>query len=177
MFKSSPSISIPILFILLLFLPSISQSMTQITTTTNTTTNPRKLRRLPHIFTKTLELPLSADADITLEQHPNFLLYTSSPSPSHHVTAHVIQLHPGLTKLVVLLANGTVDDGLGDVMRLRLPEGAVPELATAAVREGMLVVKVPMKKGGERWDRGMCREMARGGGGGGDGVGRLVVIC
>ncbi|KAA8550847.1 hypothetical protein F0562_002531 [Nyssa sinensis] len=73
----------------------------------------KKLRRLPHIFAKVLELPFHSDADVLIEETGTNILDLS------------------------------VDELELDLWRFRLPASTLPELATAVYNDGELVVTVP----------------------------------
>ncbi|TXG72072.1 hypothetical protein EZV62_000651 [Acer yangbiense] len=130
----------------------------------------KKLRRLPHIFTRVLELPFRSDADVAIEESPDCFKFVAETDVIGEVRAHMIQIHPGVTKIVVR-PNGSVElsslDELElDMWRFRLPETTRPELASAVYVDGELIVTVP--KGGEI--EGLA-ERGGGGGGGSDAVG------
>lgn len=119
--------------------------------------NQKKLRRLPHIFSKVLELPLSFDAHVSVSESPawlrfaasaddSFLLYSSAGVGVH---AHAVEIHPGVMKVVVRSGGGggggdfDEEDMELDRWRFRLPDGTRPRLATAECIDGELVVTVP----------------------------------
>ena len=112
----------------------------------------KKLRRLPHIFAKVLELPFAADADVSVEEDAAALRFVAAAvdgfSPAG-ARAHAVEIHPGVTKVVVrdLGAAGADDDGAAafelDRWRFRLPPCTRPAMATATYAEGELVVTVP----------------------------------
>ena len=115
----------------------------------------KKLRRLPHIFAKVLELPFAADADVSVEEDAAALRFVAAAvdgfSPAG-ARAHAVEIHPGITKVVVRdLASGGGgggdDDGAAafelDRWRFRLPPCTRPAMATATYAEGELVVTVP----------------------------------
>ncbi|KAK2647033.1 hypothetical protein Ddye_022228 [Dipteronia dyeriana] len=129
----------------------------------------KKLRRLPHIFNRVLELPFRSDADVAIEESPDCFKFVAETDVIGEVRAHMIQIHPGVTKIVVR-PNGSVElsslDALElDMWRFRLPETTRPDLASAVYVDGELIVTVP--KGGEV----ESLEERGGGDGGSDAVG------
>ncbi|XP_059291179.1 uncharacterized protein LOC132044687 [Lycium ferocissimum] len=117
----------------------------------------KKLRKLPHVFGKVLELPIPSDADVEVEETPEFFRFVVEIIEQHgenirNVRAEAVEIHPGVTKIVV--RNG-VKSGGGkgelllleqlkvDTWRFRLPAWAQPELATAVFADGELIVTVP----------------------------------
>ncbi|XAR54686.1 hypothetical protein NMG60_11029934 [Bertholletia excelsa] len=116
----------------------------------------KRLRRLPHVFGKVLELPFRSDADVFVEETPEVLRFVAGVDEEDLsggiVRVHAVEIHPGVTKIVV--RNGD-DEGEGegvelmmgelevDVWRFRLPAAARPELATAEFIDGELIVRVP----------------------------------
>ncbi|KAL8225200.1 hypothetical protein R6Q57_017757 [Mikania cordata] len=124
---------------------------------------PKKLQRLPHVFSQVLELPLRSQADVFIEDRYDCLRFTANVSDNLFagpVKAYSVKIHPGVTKVVVRGGNcaGEVElllDKLEiDVWRFRLPATTRPELATAVVTGRKLVVTVPKGcrsiTGGER---------------------------
>ncbi|KAL1806526.1 hypothetical protein ACET3Z_029594 [Daucus carota] len=120
-------------------------------------TAPRKLRRLPHVFGKVLELPFPSDADVAVDESPNSINFVAGIENSDFsgagksVRAHAVEIYPGITKVVVV-RDGKVGDLVGekigvDVWRCRLPAAALTGLATAAIVDGELVVTVPKSRG------------------------------
>uniref|UniRef100_A0A803L9Y7 Uncharacterized protein n=1 Tax=Chenopodium quinoa TaxID=63459 RepID=A0A803L9Y7_CHEQI len=122
--------------------------------------NSKKLRRLPHVFSKVLELPFDSDADVVVEERHDCFKFTveddggiAGVGYSSGVKAHVVEVHPGITKVVIRsrenLSRPIVDELELDVWRFRLPSSARPELATAVYARGGLVVIVPKNGWGE----------------------------
>ncbi|GMI95991.1 hypothetical protein HRI_003268400 [Hibiscus trionum] len=113
----------------------------------------KKLRRLPHIFSRVLELPFRSDADVEVEESPDCFKFVAETDGriGDVVRAHTVEIHPGVTKIVIrsnsLVDFGLLDDLELDVWRFRLPETTRPELASAVYEDGELIVTVP--KGGE----------------------------
>lgn len=108
----------------------------------------KKLRRLPHIFSKVLELPFASEADVTVEEDEESLrFFVTADGLCGEVRAHAIEIHPGVMKVVVR------DDGCGSddldkelevgLWRFRLPPSSRPMLASAAYTDGELVVTIP----------------------------------
>ncbi|KAK7308849.1 hypothetical protein RJT34_05132 [Clitoria ternatea] len=123
----------------------------------------KNLRRLPHVFSRVLQLPLRADALVSVHEAPHCFRFVADTHAVSDVEAHTVQIHPGITKVVVRITGSldfSFDDLDLDVWRFRLPESTRPELATAAVVGGELVVTVP--KGGDVWG-GENRAMGGGG--------------
>jgi hypothetical protein len=120
----------------------------------------KKLRRLPHIFAKVLELPFAADADVSVEEDAAALRFVAAAvdgvSPDG-ARAHAVEIHPGVTKVVVRGLSpadgggGVDDDGAAafelDRWRFRLPPCTRPAMATATYSQGELVVTVPKGAG------------------------------
>lgn len=109
--------------------------------------NNNKLRRLPHVFSRILQLPLRSDADVSIEEEPTcFRFVAETDSSLGHVETHTLHIHPGVTKIVVRASHSlhfSLDDLHPDIWRFRLPESVVPELATAVFVDGELIVTVP----------------------------------
>ncbi|KAL1197555.1 hypothetical protein V5N11_012131 [Cardamine amara subsp. amara] len=118
----------------------------------NPTREPGKnLRRLPHIFNRVLELPLRSEADVAVEERHDcfrFVAETEGLCNGGEMRAYMVEIHPGITKIVV---RTNVSSSLGlsldelelDVWRFRLPESTRPELVTVVCVDGVLVVTVP----------------------------------
>ncbi|KAK6786929.1 hypothetical protein RDI58_015454 [Solanum bulbocastanum] len=86
----------------------------------------KKLRRLPHVFNYFLELSFRSDADVVVEEKE-------------------VEIHPGVTKIVVRKGNGDSEDEQLNVVtwRYRLPASIMPELARTVFVDGELIVTVP----------------------------------
>lgn len=107
----------------------------------------KKLRRLPHIFSRVLELPFRSDADVSVEENPDCFRFVAETDNIGDVRAHTIEIHPGVTKIVIrpngYLELSSLDDLELDMWRFRLPESTRPELASAVLTDGELIVTVP----------------------------------
>uniref|UniRef100_A0A7N0U0H6 Uncharacterized protein n=1 Tax=Kalanchoe fedtschenkoi TaxID=63787 RepID=A0A7N0U0H6_KALFE len=120
----------------------------------------KKLRRLPHIFEKVLELPLGSNANVDVQESPeSFRFCAAADGLGEEIRTEAIQIFPGVTKVVIRGESVIVDDGLEiDLWRFRLPECTRPDMASAAYMGGELVVVVPKDDGlidyddgGETW--------------------------
>ncbi|GMH28486.1 hypothetical protein Nepgr_030329 [Nepenthes gracilis] len=136
---------------------------------TITNTHSSKLRRLPHVFGKVLELPFNSDADVWIEERPDCLRFVAKANRDlGEVRAHVVQLCPGVKKVVIRRSDGCLDlliDELElDAWRFRLPKTALPDSAKAVYGGGQLVVTVPKTGRSENGVR-ICNEGLAGGGG------------
>lgn len=142
-------------------------------------TTMKKLRRLPHVFNNVLELPFRSDADVAVEEKERFFRFVAKievgGAGDGQVIAQAVEIHPGVTKIVVRNGNGNGKDEIKllleqlnvDTWRYRLPASTMPELASAAFVNGELIVTVP-KGDREEFDDG-----SRGAWGSG---GRLVLV-
>ncbi|KAL3505932.1 hypothetical protein ACH5RR_031314 [Cinchona calisaya] len=117
----------------------------------------KKLRKLPHVFGKVLELPFRSDDDVAVEDsHENIRfiakIEVNNNNVVNDVRARAVEIHPGVTKIVVRKDGGDLDlllDKLNvDTWRFRLPRSAQPGLASAVFVNGELIVTVP--KGNSR---------------------------
>ncbi|KAL0548245.1 hypothetical protein IC582_012693 [Cucumis melo] len=121
--------------------------------------NHKKLRRLPHIFSRVLELPFRSDADVLVEENTDcfrFIAVTDG-NISDGVRAHAVEIHPGVIKIVVRENESlemAIDELELDMWRFRLPETTRPELASAAFVDGVLIVTVPKGNDEENSDDG-----------------------
>ncbi|XP_020232501.1 uncharacterized protein LOC109812851 [Cajanus cajan] len=111
----------------------------------------KKLRRLPHVFSRVLELPFRSDADVAVEEAPDCFRFVAESDGMCNVRVHTVEIHPGLTKIVVR-DGGSVDQLELDMWRFRLPESTRPELTSAVVANGELIVTVPKKHKEEHGD-------------------------
>ncbi|KAG1333984.1 hypothetical protein COCNU_03G001030 [Cocos nucifera] len=119
----------------------------------------KNLRRLPHIFSKVLELPLAADADVVVHEGPDGFRFVAAAGDlaGEAVRAHAVRIHPGVMKVVVRGdAAGVGDwdlDGLElNRWRFRLPPCTRPALAAADYVDGELVVTIPKGGGSDESD-------------------------
>ncbi|PPD74167.1 hypothetical protein GOBAR_DD28909 [Gossypium barbadense] len=100
----------------------------------------KKLRRLPHIFSRVLELPFRSDADVAVEESPDCFKFVAETDGriGDVVRAHTVEIHPGVTKIVIrsnsLVDFGLLDDLELDMWRFRLPETTRPELVECCLR-------------------------------------------
>ncbi|KAL0437464.1 UNVERIFIED_CONTAM: hypothetical protein Sradi_0454300 [Sesamum radiatum] len=109
----------------------------------------KKLRRLPHIFAKVLELPFHSDADVSIVETSDCLRFSAATDDiSGEVWADAVEIYPGVTKAAGIM---------------------LPELASATYDDGELVVTVP--KGAAEVDGGTEEDDM-----GGIGGGRLVLV-
>lgn len=116
----------------------------------------KKLRRLPHIFAKVLELPFNSDADVSIEEtSDSFRFVIPTDDAGNNIRADTVEIYPGVTKIVIR-ADNVFDSSLDlDLWRFRLPATTLPELASARFSDGELVVTVP--KGEEEDDGDIVR--------------------
>ncbi|KAK6786375.1 hypothetical protein RDI58_014900 [Solanum bulbocastanum] len=109
----------------------------------------KKLRRLPHIFSYFLELPFCSDADVAVEDKEGFFHFIAKieleGARDGQVRAHAVEIHPGVTKIVVRKGNGDGEDELlnVDTWRYKLPASTMSELSTVVFLDGELKVTVP----------------------------------
>ncbi|KAF5199643.1 Heat shock protein [Thalictrum thalictroides] len=143
----------------------------------------KKLRRLPHIFNKVLELPFHSDADVLVEENPEcFRFVVTTEDVGHDVQTQTMEIYPGVTKIVLRGRNVLeldLDELELDLWRFRLPPSTKPELASAVYVDGELIVTVPKDMNMDEIDDGNDHEEEVWGEGNGDlrgGVGRLVLV-
>uniref|UniRef100_M1CUR0 Uncharacterized protein n=1 Tax=Solanum tuberosum TaxID=4113 RepID=M1CUR0_SOLTU len=128
----------------------------------------KKLRRLPHVFNYFLELPFRSDADAAVEEKEGFYHFMAKieleGAGDGQVRAQVVEIHPGVTKIVMRKGNGdSEDEQLNvDTWRYRLPASTMPELATTVFADGELIVAVPKDDHGrgefDNGSRGVWRD-------------------
>ncbi|CAN6307939.1 unnamed protein product [Urochloa humidicola] len=111
----------------------------------------KDLRRLPHVYSKVLQLPLPADTDVEVFEGPDaFHFVAAGARGTGMVQVRTVRIHPGVTKVVVQAEGGEeagADEMELDRWRSRLPEASCPAMAVAGYVDGQLVVTVP--KGSE----------------------------
>lgn len=131
----------------------------------------KKLRRLPHVFSRVLELPIKSDADVSIKESSDCFQFTVAVTENlrgGHIRVRTIEIHPGVVKIVVNKSGRSdvellkLDELELDKWRYRLPESTRPEQATAVCDGGELIVTVPKVGGGEREIWG--------------GIGRIVLV-
>lgn len=109
--------------------------------------NSKKLRKLPHIFSKVLQLPIQSNADVLIEETLDCFRFTITTTKymldDVGVRAQTIDICPGVSKVVILGMNGGDDLDQLDTWRYRLPASTKPEMATAKCIGRQLVVTVP----------------------------------
>ncbi|XP_062216746.1 uncharacterized protein LOC133916882 [Phragmites australis] len=137
----------------------------------------KDLRRLPHVYSKVLELPLPADTDVAMFEGPDAFHFVAAGAhgATGVVRVRTVGIYPGVVKVVVQAGAGGSEEGDADDMktdrwRSRLPEASCPAMAVAGYVDGQLVVTVPKGRGGGEGEvtwRCCC---------GGKMNGRLVVV-
>ncbi|CAL5427677.1 unnamed protein product [Camellia sinensis] len=139
----------------------------------------KKLRRLPHIFAKVLELPFHSDADVLIDETSDcFRFVVNTDDIGDDIRAQTIEIYPGVTKIVIRGTNVldlSMDELELDMWRFRLPASTRPELASAAYNDGQLVVMVPKDANFNGLDVVDREEEVWGEGNGDIGAGRLVL--
>ncbi|KAH0658572.1 hypothetical protein KY289_027320 [Solanum tuberosum] len=129
----------------------------------------KKLRRLPHVFNYFLVLPFRSDADVAVEEKEGFFCFMAKieleGAGDGQVRAQAVEIHPGVTKIVVRKGNGDGDEDEQlnvDTWRNRLPALTMPELATTVFVDGELIVTVPKDDHGrgefDNGSRGVWRD-------------------
>jgi len=112
--------------------------------------NQKKLRRLPHVFCRVLELPFNSEVPVAVEENGEcfrFVVSCDEALAFQEARAEIIEIAPGVIKVVIREASRrlrfSMDDLELDMWRFRLPSSTLPELSTAIYRDGELVVIVP----------------------------------
>ncbi|CAN6290603.1 unnamed protein product [Urochloa humidicola] len=143
----------------------------------------KDLRRLPHVYSKVLELPLPADTDVEVFEGPDaFHFVAAGARGTGMVQVRTVRIHPGVTKVVVQAGGirGGEEAGAGDMelnrWRSRLPEASCPSMAVAGYVDGQLVVTVPKGLAGDEGTDGGQGEVTWRCCNGGKISGRLVVV-
>lgn len=138
----------------------------------------KKLRRLPQVFSRVLELPLPRDTDVRVYYAPDsdhFVVPRGAAGEPGAVKVRTVRLEPwGITRVVVHTGPGEPDledDLVYDKWRFRLPETAIPSMTVAGYVNGRLIVIVPrgVVDDDDNSDEGIprCLNGGRRGGGGG----------
>ncbi|KAF8394392.1 hypothetical protein HHK36_020600 [Tetracentron sinense] len=141
----------------------------------------KKLRRLPHIFSRVLELPFHSDTDVVVEENSeSFRFAVVTDDVGQDVRAHTIEIYPGVTKIVIRGSNFlelSLDELELDLWRYRLPPTTRPELASAVYVDGELIVTIPKGVNSENLDDRNDEEVwGEGNGDFGGEMGRLVLV-
>ncbi|XP_059660483.1 uncharacterized protein LOC132306909 isoform X2 [Cornus florida] len=140
----------------------------------------KKLRRLPHIFARVLELPFHSDADVSVEEASDcFRFVVTTDDIGDGIRAHAIEIYPGVTKIVIRgtdVLDSSLDELELDLWRFRLPASTRPELATAEYDDGELVVTVPKDLNLVGADGGVNGNREELWGEGNGGTGRLLLV-
>lgn len=112
--------------------------------------NQKKLRRLPHVFCRVLELPFNSEVPVAVEENGEcfrFVVRCDEAFTFQEARAEIIEIAPGVIKVVIREANRrlrfSMDELELDMWRFRLPSSTLPELSTAIYSDGDLVVIVP----------------------------------
>ena len=109
----------------------------------------KKLRRLPHVFARVLELPIRSTVDVSVQETSDSLRFIVSTTTNNNkdksnmsqVRAQTIKILPGMTKVVIKGMGGGDDEF--DVWRFRVPPSTRPKMTSARFSGGELVVTVP----------------------------------
>lgn len=116
--------------------------------------SPKKLKRLPHIFCKTLELPFASDTPVTVQETQDcYAFLVQQPGlVAEDVRIEVLEIVPGATKVVMRGAERIRAAVLEDVemmnpWRFRLPACTIPEAATSDYQGGILTITIPKIRG------------------------------
>lgn len=111
----------------------------------------KRLRRMPHLFCRVLELPVGAESPVQVEESSSSFTFTvllPPPLPEQNdVRAQVIHIVPGITKVCVAgthVATAILDELDIPLWRFRLPASSLPEASRAACNgDGLLVLTIP----------------------------------
>ncbi|XAR58557.1 hypothetical protein NMG60_11013998 [Bertholletia excelsa] len=144
----------------------------------------KKLRRLPHIFAKVLELPFHSDADVLVEETSDCFRFVVDADAEDvgggdDIRAQTIEIYPGVTKIVIRgssVLDSSADDLQLDMWRFRLPAMTRPEQASASYDDGKLVVTVPKDANLDDSDVDVNVDEVWDEGNGDIGAGRLVLV-
>jgi len=107
-----------------------------------------KLKRMPHLFTRILELPLHAETPVrVVESRDSFQFEMQQPgSAVDNVKVEVLEIVPGATKVLlrgVERSSADVDISEVDLWRFRLPPTTLPEKSFARYDHGTLFITIP----------------------------------
>jgi HSP20 family molecular chaperone IbpA len=110
--------------------------------------NLTKLKRMPHLFTRVLELPLHAETPVKVFELRDFFLFEVQLSglAVGDVKVEVLEIVPGATKVLVRGVEPTspvVGISEVDFWRFRLPSTTLPEKSAASYDRGTLSVTIP----------------------------------
>jgi hypothetical protein len=138
----------------------------------------KDLRRLPHVYSKVLELPLPADTDVAVFEGPDAFHFVAPAARGTGVVGvRTVRIHPGVVKVVVQAGEeGDASDMDVDRWRSRLPEASCPAMAVAGYVDGQLVVSVPKGPEGSQGGDGSDGEVTWRCCDGGKSSGRLVLV-
>lgn len=110
----------------------------------------KKLRRLPHVFCRVLELPFKSEVPVAVEENREcfkFIVSSDEALEFQEARPEIIEIAPGVIKVVIREANRrprfSMDEQELDMWRFRLPSSTMPELSTAVYSDGEFVVIVP----------------------------------
>ncbi|KAD4584465.1 hypothetical protein E3N88_22066 [Mikania micrantha] len=82
---------------------AVCHDFSPLSTATGVICRPKKLRRLPHIFAKVIELPFYSDADVSIQETSESLRFVvdTDDDIGADIAAHTIEIYPGVTKIVI----------------------------------------------------------------------------
>eukprot|EP00250_Pteridium_aquilinum_P031416 c4357_g1_i1 orf=99-638(-) len=113
----------------------------------------RKLRRLPHVFCKLLELPFAVDTPVVVEERKEcYAFVIRQPGlQKADVVTEAVQIVPGAIKVTLrgadrIRAAGLEKNPAVEMVgnwRARLPACTVPEAATATYTDGIITIIIP----------------------------------